>query len=132
MKGSELVETKKMLVSYDLKRPQGASNDFLVPISIEGRMILFGLKSGRERGYGLVVYIGTSINEKDVFDRIPDSKARIENVDDTLTRLRQYLEKLQTLRLGNIVRLIPNQNEDGGYELELVAKRPKIIPYPLP
>lgn len=117
-------DTKKLLVAFDPARPKSQSSDFLIPFQTEGRTILYGVKSESEQTHGLMVYLGRAITENDLFAKLVDSGAKIESVDDTLTHLRQYLEKLQSLRIGNVVRLQVGQDAGDGFELELVANSP--------
>ena len=117
-------ETKKTLVAFDPARPKGQSSDFLVPFQTEGRIVLYGVKSGSEQAHGLMVYLGRAITENDLFAKLVDSGVKIDSVDETLTRLRRYLEMLQSLRIGNVVRLQVGQEASGDFELELVAKSP--------
>jgi hypothetical protein len=115
-------QTKKLLVAFNPERPEDPSSDFLIPFQTEGRTNLYGLKSGRDHTYGLMIYLGRAITENDLFSKLVDSGAKIESAEEgVLATLRQYVEKLQSLRIGNVVRL---QSIGDGFELELVAKTP--------
>jgi hypothetical protein len=115
-------ETKKLLVAFNPDRPEDPSGDFLIPFWSEGQIYLYGLKSDREHTYGLMVYLGRAITENDLFGRLTDARAKVEvNEEEMVDILREYVEKLQPLRIGNVVR---NQSILGGYALELVAKTP--------
>jgi hypothetical protein len=116
-----MAETKKLLVGFDPAKPNAKSNDFLIPYEREGRYILLGLKSGREHAQGMVVYVGRSISENDLFAKLVDSCASVSNNEETFSRLRVFVDKLQALKIGNIVRIIATGD---GFELEVLAKTP--------
>jgi hypothetical protein len=117
-----VAQTKKLLVNFDRKNPKRSSSDFLIPFPQDGCVYFRGLRSGRERGEGLLVYIGESITEEELVSRL----AELGKVDFDHARLlemcRQYLTNLQELRIGNIVRLV----DAGGcqFELERIANTP--------
>jgi hypothetical protein len=115
-------QTKKLLVDFDPDRPDQTSSDFLVPILYNGRFVLYGLKSGRHRRFGVVIYLGREIDEEDLLSKLVDSGQKVANADETTKTLRRYIEQLQPLRIGNVVRL----PECTGciFELELLAKTP--------
>jgi hypothetical protein len=98
-----VAQTKKLLVNFDRKNPKRSSSDFLIPFPQDGCVYFRGLRSGRERGEGLLVYIGESITEEELVSRL----AELGKVDFDHARLlemcRQYLTNLQELRIGNIV-----------------------------
>ena len=116
-------ETKKLLVAFVPERPKNQSSDFLIPFHTEGRTILYGLKSGSEQTHGLMIYLGRAITENDLFAKLVDSGVKIDNVNETVERLRQYLERLQSFSIGNVLRLRVEEGS-GSFELELVAKTP--------
>lgn len=116
-------QTKKLLVPFDPARPKWNPNEFLIPTFGEGRLVLTGLKHGKEYEFGRMVYIGEAISENDLFAKLVDSGAAIRNVDETLARLSSYVDQLQTLAIGNVVRIIsPTDGRPVG--LELVSKTP--------
>jgi len=125
----KMAQTKKLLVAFDPQQSKSPSSDFLVPVQAEERTILYGLKSECEHMYGLMIYLGQAITENDLFAKLVDSGTKIANVDETVSRLRQYIEKLQSLRIGNVVRLHPDETGIGGFELELVANTPAGMPH---
>lgn len=90
--------------------------------------MLLGLKSGSESKFGMMVFVGRSVTENDLFSKLIDSGAAIANVDETLAMLRSYLEGLQTLKIGNVARLGPPAENDGqALGLELVANTPSAV-----
>jgi len=115
-------ETKKLLVVFDPANPRAQSSDFLIPWNLDGQPVFHGLKSGRDYSHGMMVFVGRAISENDLFAKLVDSGAFINNVDETLASLRSYIDQLQTLRIGNVVRIAPG---DGvGFNLELVSNTP--------
>jgi hypothetical protein len=120
-----MLSTKKLLVAFDPVRPESQSSDFLIPLKSEGQRTFRGLKSGKESALGLMVFVGRSVTENDLLAQLVDSGAVIANVDDTLDLLRTYLDRLQSLKIGNVARIRPASPSDGSeFELELVAKTP--------
>jgi len=119
-----MAETKKLLVAFNPEQPKTPSSDFLIPFQAEGRTILYGMKSGHEHMYGLMIYVGRAITENDLFAKLVDSGTKIESVDETVSLLRQYIEKLQSLHIGNVVRIQASHSGTSSFELELVAKTP--------
>lgn len=120
--------TKKMLVAFDPTKPDAQTTDFLIPWSRDGQRVFLGLKSGKEAALGMMVFIGRSITENDLFAKLVDSGAVIPNVDDTLALLRSYLEGLQSLKIGNVARIRSTGQVNGpDVELELVANTPSAV-----
>lgn len=122
--------TKKMLVAFDPAKPDAQTSDFLIPWNRDGQRVLLGLKSGKESALGLMVFVGRSITENDLFAKVVDSGAIIANVGATLELFRSYLEGLQALKIGNVARIRSTTQVDGhDIELELVANTPSgLIP----
>ena len=117
--------TMKLLVAFDPTKPDSQTTDFLIPWSRDGQRVFLGLKSGKEAALGMMVFIGRSITENDLFARLVDSGEVIPNVDETLTLLRSYLEELQLLKVGNVARIHSTGQVNGpDVELELVANTP--------
>lgn len=120
--------TKKLLVAFDHVRPNARTNDFLIPWHRDGQPVLLGLKSGKESALGMMVFVGRSITENDLFAKLVDSGAVIANVDETLTLLRSYIEGLQSFKIGNVARVrSTSQVKQPDVELELVAKTPSAV-----
>jgi len=120
--------TKKMLVAFDPAKPDSQATDFVIPWSRNGQRVFLGLKSGKVAALGMMVFIGRSITENDLFAKLVDSGAFIPNVDETLALLRSYLEGLQTLQIGNVARIRSTDQVNGpDVELELVANTPSAV-----
>lgn len=120
--------TKKLLVAFDPAKPDSKTTDFLVPWNRGGQRVFLGLKSGQESSLGMIVFIGRSVTETDLFIKLVDSGAEIGNVEETLHSLRSYLDRLQSLKIGNVVR-IRSTGQDSGpdVELELIANTPSAV-----
>jgi hypothetical protein len=117
-------ETKKLLVAFDPAKPSAQSSDFLIPWMREDLHLFIGLKSGKEHPLGMVVFVGRSVSVNDLFAKLVDTGAKINSVDDTLTRLREYVSELGNLRIGNVVRIVPTQGSPGSIKLEVVSNTP--------
>jgi hypothetical protein len=117
--------TKKMLVAFDLEKPDAQSSDFLIPWSRSGKQVFVGLKSGNESALGMMVFIGRAVTENDLFAKLVDSGAVIDDVDATFALLRSYIEQLRALKIGNVARIRSTDQVNGpDVELELVANTP--------
>lgn len=119
-----MASTKKLLVRFDIAKKDPVSGDFLIPRNEEGKLVLRAVKSGKIPEYGMMVYIGVEVKENDLFAKPVDSGTLISRVDDTMASLRKYIEQLQTLRIGNVVRIIPANGTSDTFALELVAMTP--------
>ena len=120
--------TKKMLVAFDPAKPDAQTSDFLIPWNRDGQKVFLGLKSGKESALGMMVFVGRSITENDLFAKLVDSGAVIANVNFTLDSLRSYLDGLQALKIGNVARICSTGQVDGhDVELELVANTPSAV-----
>ena len=115
-------QTKKLLVPYDSRRPDWNPRDFLIPCFIEDNFALRSLKSGRLHQLGRVVYIGEAITENDVFAKLVDAGATIDDVELTLMLIRNYLIELQSLKIGIVVRIRSNEGSNSkSFSLESVV-----------
>lgn len=123
-----MLNTKKLLVAFDPARPDAQSSDFVIPWSKEGQSVFLGLKSSKDFTYGLMVFVGRAVSDNDLFAKLVDSGVAIENVELTLLCLRQYVSQLQSLKIGNVVRILPaDSGSNNVFELELVAQTPSGI-----
>jgi hypothetical protein len=93
-----------------------------VPALTGGKITLLGLKKKRIRELGAIVYIGQEIDESDLSTRAAKTGAIPDPSDASTSLLIQYIEALQTVKIGNIVRL--SVNAEGGISLEVVARSP--------
>jgi len=118
-----MAETKKLLVPFDAARPRSNAEGYLIPSIVDGQYVLVELTKGRPHAYGLTVYVGRAVTENDLFARMVDSGAKISSVDETLSRLRRYVEKVQSLHIGNVVR-VRISGEESIFELDVVARTP--------
>jgi len=76
----------------------------------------------------MVVFVGRSVTENDLFAKLVDSGTIIANVDDTLALLRSFLDGLQCWKIGNVVQIrSTSQNVGSDVELELVANTPSAV-----
>lgn len=118
-------KTKKLLVPFDPAKPTWNPSEFLIPALTEGKPAFAGLTNRKIYEFGRMVYIGMAVSENDLFAKLVDSGAFIENVDETLACLRSYVTQLQSLKIGNIVRIVPaDAGSSNLFGLELVAQTP--------
>lgn len=115
-----MTQTEKFPVFFDPSRKDDASRDFLIPFRNGKKIVFHGLESGHERELGLIAYIGKSIIANDVFARLVDSGSKINDVDDAFWLIERYVERLQSFKVGNIIRLNYSEAKDD-FEIELVA-----------
>jgi hypothetical protein len=120
-------QTKKLLVPFDPAKPKWRPNEYLIPTCQDGSPVLTGLSNGKKYEFGLVVYTGTGVSENDLFAKLVGSGAAIGNVDGTLRWLRSYLDQLQNVKIGNVVRLCPAVENVGSFRLELIANTPSAM-----
>ena len=89
------METKKLLVAFDPKRPEHRSSDFLVVVLEGTAATLLGIRSKKPVASGLMAYVGREIKPNDLFAKLVDTGRKIESVEQTLRALEHYIEKLQ-------------------------------------
>jgi len=115
-------ESKKLLVAFNPERPDVQSSDFLIPWNLESQPVFHGLKSGKDCPCGIVVFLRRAVSENDLFAKLVDLGAFINSVDNTLATLRSYIDQLKGLKIGKVVRIVPNAATSFG--LELVSNTP--------
>lgn len=117
--------TKKLLVAFNPAKPEAQSSDFLIPWNKDGRLVFLGLKSKKDFSHGMMVYVGRTITENDIFAKLVDSGAYIENVEETMACLGSFVTQLQSLKIGNVVQLVSGDPASASlFGLELVAQTP--------
>lgn len=108
--------SKKALVKFDKNRPDKKNSDFVAPIETkEGIFELVSLKNGMAAKYGLVVYTGATIDENEIFAKLVDSGQKIHSVQRVLFNFRAFVEKLDQLKIGDVVEI--NTNNEQNFEL---------------
>lgn len=123
-----LSETRKLLVAFDPARPDCQTSDFLIPWERDGQRVFLGLKSGKEATFGILVFVGRSVTENDLFTKLIETGREVANVDQALESLRSYLDALQALKIGNVARIelcCDQSRANGG--LEVVWRSPSDI-----
>ena len=112
-------EVKKLLVAYNPAKPDSRSSDFLIPWCEADVPAFRGLKSGKTRALGLMVYIGRGITENDLFAKLVDSGAFIPDVDRALEMLGDYLRQIQGMKIGDQVEVVPSSESQYGFRLQI-------------
>jgi len=103
-----------MLVTFDPAHPDSQLSDFLAPQwNKDGRPFFYGLKSGKEREYGMVVYTGREVSPNDLFAKLVDSGRSVLAVEKLLAELESYLNMIRTFRVGTVVVLRPSDGCPG-------------------
>src|SRR5688572_19395890 len=99
--------TRKVLVPRDINNPKKYVKDFLFPDPSNGKLVLRGIKTGKEYEHGMII-LTSEINENDIFKSIVDAGNKIESVDVLIETLRQYVNILPNYKIGNVVKLNPD------------------------
>ncbi len=95
--------TKKLLVPFDPAKPSWNPNDWLLPVVVDGQVMLQSVKAGKTFEYGRVVFIGEPVTENDLFAKLVDTGRKVPSVEETLATLRGFLEAMKTVKIGNVV-----------------------------
>lgn len=98
-----MTTTKKLLVSFDPKKPEARSSDFLVVVVEGAEAKLIGIKSKRPVESGLMIYLGKEITANDLFRKLVDTGQRFEDAEQTLQILEDYIYQLQPFRIGSVI-----------------------------
>lgn len=120
------MKTKKMPTSVTFGNFKSKSNEFLIPFTGKDRKGFKGIVSGEPSQYGAIKFIGTQITSNDVFAKLVDNGHKIDNVDEILTALADFLDQLQQFKVGNIISISYSDN-DNSFKLNKIADRPKPI-----
>jgi hypothetical protein len=112
------MSTKKLLVAFNPKKPTSKSSDFLFPLIVDGHPKFLGLSSGKYFEYGMVVMTGKEVTENDVFAKIVDLGRKVENVDQMLGEISEYLAMFKNYKISNVLKVVDNSSESRGFSLE--------------
>ena len=104
--------TKKMLVPFDVENPERNINDFLYPSKYDKEFVFKGIKSEKIWENGIISFIGKPITKKDLFAKIIDAGTTIENVDELLLYLENYIEQIRSMPLGTVIQV---ENKEGKF-----------------
>jgi fructose-1-phosphate kinase PfkB-like protein len=116
------MKTKKILVPFDLKKPDKTQIGFLYPhIDSEQTSSFLEISKDKEWEVGMVVFVGKEITKNDVFAKIVDSGKKINSVKDLLENLEIYLNQITSFKIGDIVGI---KSDENGFEL-IKIKKPK-------
>ncbi len=116
------MSTKKLLVAFDSSNSGHQSGDFLIVVLEGTEPRLIGVKSKRPAASGLMVYVGKNINANDLFKKLVDTGRRIEDVEQALRILENYVQQLQDFRIGNILSV--EATASNGFKLTKLADAP--------
>lgn len=119
---TNLTTTKRLLVRIDDKREGRSTSDFLLPISVAGKIVLLGVQSGKQLDKGLVVYVGRDVSVSDLFAKLVDTGRKIANVEETVALISAYTSQLAAFKIGQTVTLVADEESDSGFSLQAVAQ----------
>lgn len=107
---------RKMMVSYDPRKPDAKGSNFVIPLNKNGMVSLFNIKNGKPVQYGLIVFVGKSISISDILD-----KARVlgDLTDESINPLVGFVDSINLFKVGDVVEV----NKDG--HLVIVPKEKK-------
>ncbi len=125
-----LQTTRKLLVPFVPSDPERRSTDFLIPApASDGPGYRFsGLTTGRPAMYGMMVFLGRSVSANDLFAKLVDTGAKIDDVPATIAAISVYLDAIQAFKIGNIVAISDSVSGRAPFELRLVAVTPGGFP----
>jgi len=111
-----------MPVSLSYEDFRTNKNEFIVPfVKSESKNGFMGIKSGEEFKYGAISYIGKEITTNDILDKMEKSGVVTTNKEDLIVSLDRYLEEIQSLKIGNIIKI--EYLPDGNFNLVKVAEK---------
>jgi hypothetical protein len=96
--------TNKILAPFDPKRPEWKPIEVLAPVLRNAKPMLTGVETGTEYRFGRMVFNERSLSEKDLAGATL-THGDPESAEMVVTRLCGYIERLQPLRIDNIVML---------------------------
>jgi len=115
--------SKKTLVRFDASKPERQSSDFLACYKNGGSNFeLRSLKTGKLSEYGLIVFTGRNLTPNDLFAKLIDGGHKVSSVDDVMSELSQYLEQVQSYKVGDVLKVNGNGNLE---KTSLKVKKPK-------
>jgi hypothetical protein len=118
------MRTRKLLVAHDRSRPTAGNGDFLAVVFDGMIPVLFGLKSHKIFGSGMMVFVGKEIAAQDIFAKLLESGRPIRNVNETMGNLTAFVQQLQGFKIGNIITIAP-KNSEPGFELVKESEVPQ-------
>lgn len=122
-----MVSTKKLLVAFNAASPKKKSSDFLIPWWVNLKPVFFGLRSGSQSDLGMVIYTGRSLGENDLLTKCGEIGMHISDPETMAGCFRDYLEQVRSLNIGNVVRIVRADDDQGRFHLEIVAKTPSFF-----
>lgn len=96
--------TRKILVPIDIENPDKVKKGILYPKPTKNGFILTDIKTDKKSDFGMVVLTNEK-NENELFKKIIDSRNEIESAENLLNTLREYVEKMPSYKIGNILKI---------------------------
>ena len=96
---------KKMLVSYNPKKPESRGGDFVIPLFFNEKVSFFSIKSGKPVRYGLMVFTGKGITIDDIL-----SKVRFPDVmnEQNIQPLIDFINNISDFKIGDVIEIDDN------------------------
>ncbi|TQF67879.1 hypothetical protein [Pseudoalteromonas luteoviolacea] len=118
------MNTKKLMVAFNPKKPNFKYSDFLLPIVVDGEAKLLGLSSGKYFEYGMVIMAGKEVSVNDIFAKLVDLGTKIDDVDATLVNISQYVNMLKGFKISNVLKVKSSHSNTSGFSLEKANVKP--------
>lgn len=116
--------TKKLLAPFDPEKPEKKSKDFLVPDLSEAKPTFATITGANFSRHGLVVFVGREVTVNDVFAKLVDAGRKFESVDDSLALLQDFLEKVASCKVGDVMEIAADPASRFGYALRKTSIKP--------
>ncbi|PIE49679.1 MAG: hypothetical protein CSA39_01285 [Flavobacteriales bacterium] len=108
---------KKLLAPIDINNVEKKVQGFLYPnINTHKINNFINVKDCTKWDYGMVVYVGRDVTIEDFFTKIVDSGVRISSVKKTTKLLKRYFNVLKEIKIGTIVRVTHDDENDFIFE----------------
>lgn len=126
------MNTKKLLVAFDPKKPTSRSSDFLLPMVIDDNPMFLGLSSGKYFEYGMVVMTGKAVTVNDVFAKVVDLGRKVDDVDEMLDLIAKYFELVKKYKISNVLKVVDDLSVSYGFDLEKTSLKSSEVKKGLP
>lgn len=112
------IKTKKMLVEYSLKLGnekgflEGVKKDFIFPVYEKENLTFVTLPKFKIISYGFVVFVGKQLNSHDIMEKLKKEKTKDMFFNIDLNTINDYIYKIKNQKIGDVVKLFTNENND--------------------
>lgn len=96
-----MVTTKKVLVPFDMDKPNKVIRGLLIPgISKQGNKIFVDASTLKEWTHGMVVYIGKEITVEQFIERLNELNFPMGTGDEFRIFIENFISKIQPFKIG--------------------------------